>query len=176
MLGLLPFTVASTVGSYSDKWEELWRRHQAELVLNGVTLEEHFHGRAITLCQLLEGLIDRFRKTELVSSAVLEVVAEIVDQIDTEFLGIEAWQQAETLPDRVRKLASIEATKKAQLCLSELRKRLRLMKMLLPQVEAHPRLAYQFPETSEKLSAAQEEVFRLFRELRGQISELIKKL
>jgi len=176
MLSLPLFTVTNTVVSSLDDWEDLWRRRRAELVLTGITLEEHFQERVNTLDQLLIGLIDHFRRTELVSSAVLGSVAEVIEQIDTEFLGIEAWQQAEALPDRVRKLSSIETTRNTQLCLSALRKRIRLMQMLLPEFEKNRRLAFQFPETSEKLAITQDEVLELFRELRGHVGELVRHL
>lgn len=176
MLGLPLFISTNTAVHSPDNWEDLWRHRQAELVLTGITLEEHFQERVNTLDQLLSGLIGRFRKTELVSSAALGVVAEVIEQIDTDFLGIEAWQQAKVLPDRVRRLSSIEVTMKIQSCLSDLRQRIRLLQMLVPEIERNRNLAFQYPDTSEKLTKVQEEVLELFRELRGHIGELVRCL
>ncbi len=174
MLGLPLFI--NTIPSPSDDWEYLWRKRRADLVLNGITLKEHFQERVRLLDQLLGGVIDRFRKTELVATITLKTVAEIIEQIDTEFLGIEAWQQAQELPDMVRALSSIEAVEKIQSCLGDIRRHIRLMQMLLRQYEKDPLIAFRYPETSEKLARSQEEVLNLFRTLRTYLRELAQHL
>lgn len=175
MLGLLFSTISEAV-SDQQEWESLWRRRQARLVLAGITEEDHFVTIANDYSRVLEGLIDRFRRVEPVSLRAVDLAAEVVTKIDKEFLGAEAWQKVKGLPQRVRDLSQIEAIDRARSCLRELKVDLRVMKLTLPAVEKDYRLAYQFSETTERLSRAQEAVGDHLLRLQRQIVELVQAI
>lgn len=173
MFGLLFSTIGESC-SDQQEWKSLWRRRQAQLVLAGITREDHFVIIVRDYLTVLEGLIDRFRDIEPVSLEAVNLAAEIVTQMDKEFLGVEAWQRAKNLPQRVRELSRIEVIDKARSCLRDLKVVLRTLKLTLPAVEKDYRLAYQYSETTERLSQAQETVGDHLLQLYMQITQLVQ--
>jgi hypothetical protein len=175
MLGILLSTIGEAIPDQQE-WEALWRRRQAGLVLTGITKEDNFVTIANDYSRVLEGLIDRFQRVEPVSLRAVDLAAEVVTKMDREFLGMEAWQKVKDLPQRVRDLSQMEAFDEARSCLRKLRIDLRFMKLTLPATEKDYRLVYQFSETTERLSIAQEAIGDHLLRLHVQLVELVRAI
>jgi len=155
-----------------EDWESVWRRDGKSFTLVGITQEEDFLARSQRLTDLLNGLIGQFQRTELLSSKVLGIVGEVIEQVDTHFLGMAVWQKTMLLPDKVRHLGTLSVMEKVRKCLSELRKRIRFMKMQMQEVEKKRDLLVRYPETTRLLSECQEESLNLLFDMVGHIEEI----
>lgn len=162
-------------GTTTDPPEAEWRKRVARLVLEG-NVPETLSTRIEELVQLLDFLIVAYRGTDYISLDTLKDTSELWSQLESNFLGVSAWQKAQSLDNRIKALASINAVQKSQHCLAAISGHMRPMKILVEQLKNDPGSFVASPSALDSLTEHQGKVAGLLKDLRDQATEFALKI